>query len=63
MITIEEKGSWQQAQKVAYDLLEEVKSHRPIEASALLQELGLLMQHLARLKAQRERNGWGDDDG
>jgi hypothetical protein len=62
-MTSEEKGAWQQAQREAYALLMSVEAHNAFSASKHLGDLDLLLKHLRQIDAQKQRTGWGDDNG
>lgn len=57
MITHEEKGAWQQAQRAAYALLLSIEDHNAFGASQHHEDLELLLKHLRQLEARRQRTG------
>ena len=62
-MTSEEKGAWKQTQVESYALLMAVETHNASGASKHLSNLDLLLKHLRQIDAQKQRTGWGDDNG
>ena len=62
-MTVEERKTWEQAQRAAYQLLMSIENRRVLDAATHLQEIDLLIQHLRQIEARERRTGWEDDDG